>query len=225
MDAEGAWVASAVRIIHQPDRPTQLPYFIAGMADGSGSFQRWLARDPFVRRPFPPSNGEGSEPPILIVTPDLRFPRGRTLEGQTAQPGTLFAVPQERTTDEGVDALWGRPERGTWRWSYYRFTGADAYAGSIDGRWPLFTEAELRLLRAEGFLRLGSMADAASLVNLSQTAAGLDATDGSATSTDCVPSLPDGTCGDLLEMLRWEKRLETQWTGPFLSSWYFDGRG
>ena len=40
-----------------------------------------------------------------------------------------------------------------------------------------------------------------------------------------MPRLPNGTCGSLFEMLKWEKRMETFLAGPYISSWYFDGRG
>jgi hypothetical protein len=40
-----------------------------------------------------------------------------------------------------------------------------------------------------------------------------------------VPKLPNGNCGDLWEMLKWEKRMETAFTGIAIGNWYFDGRG
>ncbi|HSJ24139.1 MAG TPA: hypothetical protein VK929_05670, partial [Longimicrobiales bacterium] len=41
----------------------------------------------------------------------------------------------------------------------------------------------------------------------------------------CVPKLPNGSCGDLFEMLKWEIRMETAYQGYFSSPWYFHGRG
>jgi hypothetical protein len=90
---------------------------------------------------------------------------------------------------------------------------------------PLVTGAEMRLLKAEGLYRLGDRAGAAALVNVSRTAAGLDPTDAQGANSSCVPRLHDGTCGDLWEMLKWEKRVETVWTGVAGANWWFDGRG
>jgi hypothetical protein len=85
--------------------------------------------------------------------------------------------------------------------------------------------AEMRLLKAEGLYRKGDLAGAASIVNETRTAAGLSPTDASGTNLECVPRLPDGSCGDLWEMLKWEKRMETVWTGLAGGNWFFDGRG
>lgn len=35
----------------------------------------------------------------------------------------------------------------------------------------------------------------------------------------------NGQCGSLLEMLKWEVRLETIYKGLHMASWYFYGRG
>jgi hypothetical protein len=53
----------------------------------------------------------------------------------------------------------------------------------------------------------------------------LNATDAAGTNTSCVPKMPNGQCGDLWEMLKWEKRHEAQWTGVAGANWWFDGRG
>lgn len=221
LDPDGepvAWPAPALWFLFQPTRHlTQAPYFILGMADQSGSYQRWLDLPLWDRAPDPLLNGQPA--PVLIVSPDTRFPRGASVAEQVANPGTMFVVPE--STAPG----WIRPDRGTWRWSYYRYAGAADYGSLLDTRWPVLTAAEMRLLRAEALLRNGNPAGAAALINVSRTAHGLRPTDASGTNTDCVPRLPDGTCGDLMEMLKWEKRLETYMKGPFFSSWYFDGRG
>ena len=69
------------------------------------------------------------------------------------------------------------------------------------------------------------MGTVALIVNETRVPAGLNATDAAGTNTSCVPMLPNGSCGDLWEMFKWEKRLETQFVGPLRSSWWFDGRG
>jgi hypothetical protein len=35
----------------------------------------------------------------------------------------------------------------------------------------------------------------------------------------------NGDCGSLLEMLKWEVRLETMYKGLHMAPWYFHGRG
>jgi len=188
----------------------QLSYFVMGMADQSGKYQKWMST-PINSRTVT-VDGE----PFLIVTPDKRFPQGSTLAEQTANRGTLWKIPN------AVGEQWARPDRGEWRWSYYN----SVYEGwGNSSPWPVITVAELDLLRAEAHYHKGEFAQAAAIVNKYRTAAGLNATDASGTNTDCVPKLPNGECGDLWEMLKWEKRLETYFKGHMMNSWFFDGRG
>lgn len=199
----------------------QLNYFVLGMADQSGQYQAWL--DVPVSQRRPEIDGE----PFLIETPDERFPQGSTMEEQLDNPGAYFAIPDPDATWANFDISlnFQQPGRGTWRWSYYFdirprqriFLGADA--------WPEVPAAEMRLLAAEAHYRLGNEGQAASLINVSRTAYGLNETDASGTNTSCVPRLPNGDCGGLFEMLKWEKRLETQYRGMHAVPWYFEGRG
>ena len=119
---------------------------------------------------------------------------------------------------------WRRPDRGTWRWSYYRSTVAD-HRLLDDPKFPFMRMEEMDLLAAEAYYRQNNRARAADLVNKTRVANGLNATNANGTNTSCVPKLPNGQCGDLLEMLKWEKRLQTQYVGPYAAPWYFDGRG
>jgi hypothetical protein len=92
------------------------------------------------------------------------------------------------------------------------------------------------MLAAEGYLQLGQIAPAAALIDKYRVRAGLPALSGvigSMTSpvpggNACVPQVParDGittSCGTIFEAMKWEKRLETAFTG--WNSWYFDSRG
>ena len=84
----------------------------------------------------------------------------------------------------------------------------------------------MRLLAAEAHFRLGNIGAAADSINVSRVAqGGLNATNSAGLNTSCVPKLPTGACGNLYEMLKWEKRNETWGTGAYKASWYFDGRG
>lgn len=211
-------------------RWTQLPYFMFGMADQSGAVAAWYT--------LPPTQEEAAGGPaksyllpdgrpVLIVTPDLRFPQGATVAEQRGREGRYFRIAAPSEGLGGGNSTWVRPERGVWRWSWYKAGyggGADYYfRGQFDQR--EMTLAELRLLKAEGLYRRGDRAGAAAIVNETRVASGLSPTDAAGTNASCVPRLPDGSCGDLWEMLKWEKRMETFLTGPFGSNWFFDGRG
>jgi hypothetical protein len=213
---------------------SQYSYWMYGMADQSGNYQEWLSLD-LGSKSYQFSDGRN----VLIVTPDTRFPRGATLEEQLAsdwgqdedgayhhnywQGEGYLAI----TPDTWAGNTWKKPERGVWRWSWYK----NSFSNWLDYGWnanfdqPFITMAEMNLLKAEGMYRNGDMAGAAALVNETRTLHGLNATDAAGTNTSCVPKLPNGSCGDLLEMLKWEKRLEAQWTGIAGANWWFDGRG
>jgi starch-binding outer membrane protein, SusD/RagB family len=201
----------------------QVSYMVDGMADQSGMYQDWLSSPPSDRLP---QFEDGS--PRLIQTPDQRFPQGDTEEEQRENPGMEHSVTESPHIVVGP-LSWGQPARGTYRWSYYRRGVTDFLraSGSTPIEVPTITMAEMRLLRAEAHMYGvgGSEADAAALINVSRVAAGLNPTDAGGTNTDCVPRLPDESCGDLFEMLKWEKRMETAFFGLHAVPWWFDSRG
>ncbi|HYW10764.1 MAG TPA: hypothetical protein VE871_02375 [Longimicrobium sp.] len=204
----------------------QLTYFIHGMADQSGDYQEWLAR-PLASREPNFANGD----PVLIVTPDLRFPQGATLAAQVANKGKYYHIRTNAAgTAPAVASQWTNPNRGVWRHSWYSSRLLDVPAGSTpkfaSGPWPEIAYAEIRMLAAEGLFRTGNLGAAADSVNVSRIAAGgLNATNAAGLNTSCVPKLPNGSCAGLFEMLKWEKRNETWGTGAYKASWFFDGRG
>jgi len=195
---------------------TQMGYFIWGMADQSGNYQAWLDT---------PIGEKGATLPdgtqVLIVTPDTRFPQGATVEEQRATTGEYFRI---ATASEAGDT-WKRPDRGVWRWSWYKNSNMLVYGYDAIYDQPEIRLQEMNLLKAEGLYRNGDLAGAATIINETRTAHGLSATDAGGTNTSCVPRLPDESCGDLWEMLKWEKRLETVHTGIAGAGWYFDSRG
>lgn len=184
----------------------QINYFYTGMADTSGNFQAWLATPLTSRSPF------------IVCTPDNRWPRGCSLAEQSAGG-----------TTNGRYIAWNgtgghaRSDRGTWRWSYYKNNRYQAfYSGGYLGPMTVLPKAELDFLQAEGYIRGNQPASALPIINASRAAAGLPAADVNGVSgTACVPKLPNGTCGSLLEAMKYEKRLETQYFG----GWYYNGRG
>jgi len=191
----------------------EMPYWIYGMADQDGNYQRWLAQ-PIDSMSPDPSDGD-----IVIVTPDNRFPRGATIADQRDNPGRYIDAPSD------IGGVWAHPERGTWRWSYYFNYRFQAYDNTEAEDIPEIPIEEMNLLKAEGLYYSGDLAGAAAIINQTRVPAGLNATDASGTNTSCVPKLPDGSCGDLWEMLKWEKRMEMQFTGLLDAPWWFDSRG
>jgi hypothetical protein len=186
--------------------------WVAGMADTSGAYQAWVAAPLASKQPF------------LIHTPDTRWPQGATETAQLANPGAYYSV---NNIDVDGSRIWERPDRGTWRWSYYYQTYEPFYTThGIDGEGatPLIKVREMKALIAEADYRASNLGAVATFVNETRTLHGLNATDAGGTNTSCVPRLPNGTCGDLWEMFKWEKRLETQFAGPLRSGWWLDGR-
>jgi hypothetical protein len=208
----------------------QESYMITGMADQSGNYQEWLSvLPPENRHPDLPS-GE----PFLIITPDQRFAQGETVaeqqQNQTVNTMIQFDGGALNHQFEATGSNnWGQPARGTQRWSYYRPNVGDGHVFFGQTSIPEITTHEMRLLRAEGLLRTGDPEGAADLINVTRVAeGGLSPADPGAANdgnASCVPRLPDGSCGDLMEMLKWEKRLHTRALGVHSNSWYFDGRG
>jgi hypothetical protein len=200
----------------------QMTPYIIGMADSSGAYDSWLA----VRR--------GDRVPFTIKTADLRFPAGdtRTAQnnvGQGAPTGRRYFRNRAPGLDQAATG-WQNSEYDHYRWRAF----ADA---SRIGPVPIFTVAENDLLAAEGYLRTGQIAKAATLIDKTRTTAGLPALSGVITSLTqqvpggraCVPRVPVGPtftttqCGTILEALKWEKRMETAFT--VYGAWYFDSRG
>jgi hypothetical protein len=199
-------------------------YMMMGMADQSGNYQEWLSRPLAQRHPK-----LDSDRPFLIHTPDQRFPQGATLQEQHANPGLIWEVP-DQWFGNGlvVENRWSQPGRGTWRWSYYfnpsslmRYYGINWALGD---RTPITYGRDLRLLAAEGYYRLGELAQAVAIVDETRIAWGGMESSG-AGNLSCVPRLPSGACGDFFEMLKWEKRQHSWGAGIMHAAWYFDGRG
>lgn len=200
------------------------PYI--GMADSSGGYDNWLAT---------PVNSRGA---FLIRTADKRFPSGDTREQQNANsptvPNSSDGLPYFRNRPSGND----RPA-DPWAISYYDFYRFfQFYKDDRRGLYPVFTKAELDLLAAEGHIRKGEVTAAAALIDKTRTErGGLPALEGEVLTVDdpvpggqgCVPRVPKGpnftstVCGNIMEAMKWEKRMETAFTG--YGMWYFDSRG
>lgn len=199
------------------------PMMYTGGADTSGGFNTWLATaDPNARRAF------------LVVTPDLRWPQGTTRALQQNATnrvgGTSNIVPvgpryiiNRSAGNDIVNASWGESYYDHRRWG-------STQSNSATGPYADFTLAENNLLLAEAYIRTAQPALAVPLINATRSANGLpDVTVAGAPTlggpNSCIPKMPIGgvlTCGDLLESLKYEKRMETAMTGYMV--WFTDSR-
>lgn len=198
----------------------QMPYWVIGMADTTGAYGTWV------------TTGVTSRTPFLIRTPDRRFPQGDTRAAQ--QQFQDVVIPKDtvvyfRNRPTGADAV-GGPTAGS-QYDFFRFY--DYRRNNSSGPWPLLTSAEVDMLAAEAHIRLGNIAAATPLIDKYRVRAGLPALTGQVTALGqpvpggnaCVPRVPSGgtlRCGDVLEAMKYEKRLETIFTG--YGVWYLDAR-
>ena len=210
--------------------------FIIGMADTTGAYAAWIATP------------NASKAPFLVVTPDLRFPSAPSAPVPVLCPVIIISRGCQQAVGQGPmpagvymrnrsAADWnGDPYSNSWydheRWKAFN-------TALRIGTFPIMPATELRMLAAEGDIRTGLFDAAAALINVSRTANALPAlplgmtalTPVPGSANGCIPKLPtlvaNGTgtvaCGTMMEAMKWEKRLETEYTAPY--AWYIDARG
>lgn len=202
------------------------PYII-GMADTSGAYANWLSLE------------RGSRQQFLIQTPDKRFPAGATRAAQqAASPASNAVLPtvyfrNRLPGDDTPGDAWGNSMYDYVRFRHYR-------QQSSTGPWHYMTRVENDMLRAEALIRLNRASEAVPLINRTRVINGLEPFPAGASATtrapaqtgggdnSCVPRTPTGAggaleCGTLFEAMKWEKRMETIFTG--YAQWMQDGRG
>lgn len=200
-----------------------LSMLIYGMADTSGAYANFIAT--------PLGTRDGG---FLIRTPDQRFPQGATRAAQQADtplplPGRRYIQNQAAGDDNPVSG-YGFSFYQNRRWFPIR-------AASNNGPYTAINKAEMDMLIAEGLIRTGQFAQAATLIDASRTRSGLpsvgnitSATQQIAGGTACVPRVPQPpgfntvACGNIMEAMKWEKRMETAFSCQFMC-WYTDSRG
>ena len=199
-----------------------LALFYYGMADVSGGYDAWLATARDSRKGF------------LVVTPDKRWPQGATRAAQQAESPSV-ALPvgrymRNRPTGEDVPVTgWGDSWYDNRRWGVLNLA-------QISGQYADISKTEIDMLAAEGYIRAGNLAAAAPLIDISRLRNGLPSVGVPASATapissaaDCVPRVPQApsftstACGNILEAMKYEKRMETSFTGYLV--WFADMRG
>src|SRR5699024_1359527 len=112
-------------------------------------------------------------------------------------------------------------------YDFYRFKNLN-FVNPHVGPWISMAKAEIDMLAAEAYIRKGDYVSAAALINKTRTKAGLPpvtgTVDGGLSGATCVPRVPTSTgdatqCGNLMEAMKYEKRMETAFTG--YGQWYF----
>lgn len=214
------------------DTWSQMSPMILGMADsarncapGGDCYDGWLATPLNSRYPF------------LIKSADQRLPSGATRDDQRVSSGDGNFPNPPRTNLYFRNRRPTDPAGAAFNLSQYDFYRFQEWANTRNGPYPLMTRAEMDLLMAEGYIRKGDYANAMARINITRVANGklpplagiTSATQPISAAGSCVPRVPQGpafnaaSCGNIMEAMKWEKRLETAFT--HFGAWFFDSRG
>jgi hypothetical protein len=201
----------------------QITMMIMGGADMTGTnWDTWLATP------------KGNRTKFVLRTTDLRWPAGADDAAQIAASGNPVSYtsrPYIRNYPANSPLeFWAESNYGWQRYRYYQL-------GGNSGTVPEFLKAEVDLIAAEAYIRTGNIAEAAKKIDETRVAkGGLPALAGVITTAtqlipgpNCVPRMVVGpnfnstTCADIMEAMKYEKRMELQMVR--LGAWFFDGRG
>lgn len=192
-----------------------IPMKYLGMADSSGEYQTWVNTPSSGRRAF------------LVRTADQRWATGDTRAAQQASTPNNTILPRYiRNRPTGQDVVAAGDGESFYDHRRYGVTQANT---SVEGPFTELSKTEIDMLAAEGYIRTGQPALAEPLINISRLRNGLPSVVGVGGAgtvpggAACVPKLPSGACGTLLEAMKYEKRIETAFTG--YGVWFTDSRG
>ena len=175
-----------------------------GPTDASGNYQKWISAPLDQRTPFE------------IDTDDRRITAGSpTSDGkhQTFMGNSPF--PADRGIyhySHYIDTRW------EYLWQDFRY----------ETFWPNVTPMEMEFIVAEAHYWMGNKAATMETVNKYRTSSGelppfTDVNSVAPGGDRCVPKMADGSCGDLWEAYKHEKRMELFMMGN--GTEYFDDRG
>jgi len=214
------------------DTWSQQSPMILGMADsaracgpGGDCYDGWLATPLTSRYAF------------TIRSADQRLPSGETRADQrnTSGPGDFPSPPRANLYFKNRRP--NDPPGSAFNLSQYDFYRFQAWANTRNGAYPVMTRAEMDLLMAEGYIYKGDFANAMAKINITRVNNGnlppltgiTSATQPISNLGSCVPRVPQppsystAACGNIMEAMKWEKRLETEMTS--FGAWFFDSRG
>ena len=181
----------------------RIDYRTIGPSDASGKWEEWINAPPDGKRPFNIDTDDSR-----ITAPGDPQASGRYIRYMGNSP-----FPADR-------GIYHYSNYIDWRWYYIR-------QQNFVAEWPDMTQWELDFIAAEANYRLGNRDATMAHVNASRARGDLPAftdANGVAPGGDrCVPQNPDGSCGDLWEALKYEKRIELFHYG--FATEYFDDRG
>jgi hypothetical protein len=170
-----------------------------GPSDTTGQYQAWVAK-PVEQRAA-----------IRIATPDKRISNANlSTNGGVATAGAYIQLNSSQT----MGTLLGNYLLSDYRGVKYGVGTANNYYQT--GNLVLMSVTEMRLLKAEALIRLNRAAEAVPLINVTRTGNGklppvTVAGPPQATAAEraaCVPRRDNGDCGDLMDALIWESRIE-----------------
>ena len=224
LDPSSSWDYSWYPTHFLFDTWTQQAPIMIGMADSSGGYDNWLAT------PI------GSRSAFLIRSKDQRFPDGdtRAIQQANSKTGGVSTPPRSNLYFRNRTA--SDPSGEAYANSFYDwYREQELTNAGRQGAFPMLQKAEVDLLAAEAYYRLGDFVNAADRINVTRVANGnlppvLPVAGTVPGGASCVPRVPDpatnyasSKCGDLFEALKWEKRMELAFMQ--FGAWYYDSRG
>lgn len=242
------WIAQYMSTVASGGVWHQMTPFVIGMADVSGTYATWIA-EPLATRG---SSGAFlmTTPDLRFPQGATRAAQQADLDISTCTAASTVCKRYFRNrptaNDQTAGEAWGFSNYDHVR--FYSWARSGDGTGE-NGKIVFFTKAELNLLEAEGHLRKATpdYAAAAALINISRTAGmvggvatggglppitAFDATSPVPGGANCVPKVPVNarvsgggtvTCGNMMEALKYEKRIETAYT--HFAAWFLDMRG
>ncbi len=180
----------------------RIDYRTIGPSDASGKWEEWANHGPDQKRPF------------HIDTDDRRITSG-----------------SPESDGKYIRHIGNSPfpaDRGVYHYSHYiDWRWRSIYENNFVGEYPDMTAKELGFLAAEANYRMGNVDAAMMFVNESRANGDLppfvNAAGVAPGGERCVPQNADGSCGNLWEAMKYEKRIELFHYG--FGTEYFDDRG
>ena len=182
-----------------------------GPADASGAYQKWISAPLDQRTPFDLDTDDARiNPSGPCPAPNADAMCGKYIRYMGNSP-----FPADR-------GIYHYSNYIDWRWAY------TWYDFRYETFWPDLPPLELELIAAEANYHLGNHAATMETVNKYRTTSGelppFTDPNGVAPGGDrCVPKMDDGSCGNLWEAYKWEKRMELYNYG--MATEYMDDRG